>query len=213
MQNPPAIAIVSSVHCINRSVARIGASIFTAFVCFLPADVAAVMVIQSTDPVIIDFVIDDSIRFDVFASVSIVDGALITGFVSVDTAYPFVMSGGTIKGHLGGDQDLTISGGIIESGISASDFATHNIRGGTILGGVLAIDSTTIIFHGGSFNFPLGPIGADSGHLTGILADGSPISVDFGKGSFSNIILVPEPSTVALLLTCCILPFVARWRK
>ena len=53
--------------------------------------------------------------------------------------------------------------------------------------------------HGSDFNLPFGDITATSGTLTGILADGTPLNVDFGRASTATITLVPEPSTALLL--------------
>ena len=75
-----------------------------------------------------------------------------------------------------------------------------NIFGGSI-GGVVALGSGTITIAGIGFNLPLGNITATSGTLTGVLLDGSALSVTFGRASTATIMLVPEPSTALLLAT------------
>ena len=47
-----------------------------------------------------------------------------------------------------------------------------------------------MIISGFGFNFPLGPIADVSGILTGVLADGTAINVDFGRASGAQIVLV-----------------------
>lgn len=166
-------------------------------VLFLTSHSFAEVYYGGTEPVLIDGFIDDDLRFATSSSVIIADGAMITGNVFVDSSSDFLMSGGTIEGSLGGDTDLRITGGEIQSGISASDWATYHISGGKFTGTIHAGDTSEIILHGESFNYPLGPIADFDGHLTGVLADDSPISNDFiiSHTAFNraNITLVPEP--------------------
>ncbi len=48
------------------------------------------------------------------------------------------------------------------------------------------------------FDFPYGAIAANSDTLTGILSDGTPINVEFGRAS-QAVIFLPEPSTLTVL--------------
>jgi hypothetical protein len=127
------------------------------------------------------------------------------------------ISGGTISvgNNLGTGSDNTsvhgiynnqngivnISGGLLLNGYSASDGRVVGISNS--LGGVITI-------YGTDFNLPYGEItGYYSGHLTGILADGSLLDTKISNGPTSplyptpaRIVLVapvPEPSTFVLL--------------
>jgi hypothetical protein len=89
-----------------------------------------------------------------------------------------------------GNSRVSVFGGSIVA-IGASEGAHHELR---------ALDNATISVYGGGFNFPLGPISALSGRLTGSLIDGSAIDWSFARGPGARIILVPEPSAGILIL-------------
>jgi len=79
----------------------------------------------------------------------------------------------------GGEIGTGQSGDHLE--LRASDDGTLNLSGGDIASSVTALkDSPVNIFVTG-FNLPFGAIGALQGALTGTLADGTPLNVDFGR--------------------------------
>ena len=63
-------------------------------------------------------------------------------------------------------------------------------------------DNATVTLFGEGFNYPMfEPISDVSGTITGVLSDGTSVEWDFLRdGSDANILLVPEPSSVVLLL-------------
>jgi hypothetical protein len=151
------------------------------------------------------------------------DGLLIQ---SHDTSFSIAnIHGGSIKGGHGtvayglevsdfyqSNNIVNIYGGRIEGGYGYAasagifvDGGTVNIYGGSIEAGeaYYGIDvflHGKVFIYGTHFNYNLGSINIDSGTLSGILADGTPINTKFimesNKGS---IILVPEPATLLLL--------------
>ena len=79
------------------------------------------------------------------------------------------------------------------------------------LASIIAEDSSVIRIFGsgfkafnGAINVPFGPLAFASGNLSGVLADGTPITnVSFSRnllagGTRGIILLVPEPATIAL---------------
>lgn len=63
-------------------------------------------------------------------------------------------------------------------------------------------DSATVTLFGEGFNYPMfEPISDVSGTITGVLSDGTSVEWDFFRdGNDANILLVPEPNSVVLLL-------------
>jgi hypothetical protein len=99
---------------------------------------------------------------------------------------------------------VNIYGGSIEGGFgyaaSAGLFVnggTVNIYGGSIEGGEEVHDGK-VFMYGMNFNYNLGPINTDSGTITGILADGTPINTTFHQNKVGSIVLVPEPASLLL---------------
>jgi hypothetical protein len=70
-----------------------------------------------------------------------------------------------------------------------------NVFGGTLSGDILALASGIITISGSGFNFPFGDLVPLSGTLTGVLSDGTPLNVNFGRASTATITLIPEPTT------------------
>lgn len=74
-----------------------------------------------------------------------------------------------------------------------------------ILHHINAAETSTVRLFGSDFNFPLNePIEATEGTITGVLSDGSPIEFDFVRREGATIVLVPEPSALAMLGTLLI---------
>jgi len=134
------------------------------------------------------------------------------------------ISGGTLQsvGTLNSSQ-LTISDGSIILAPEVMDSSQVTISGGSIVGGDLrAYDSSQVTISGGTiaatlkihsnltidgsgFSKPLGTYtrpGEDDpyyGSLSGILADGTPFTNNFQIHGDGQLILTPEPATLALL--------------
>ena len=118
------------------------------------------------------------------------------------------VTGGLIRGGIGlnGLGNLTITGGEVRGQVALNQ---HNT--GRILGGLFTQGSLTQLFSEGEltifgtdFNFPLGDLVPLAGTLTGILSNGDPLNVSFGRSVAGRITLVellpiPEPSTAALV--------------
>lgn len=88
---------------------------------------------------------------------------------------------------------------------------TLNLEGGTVTAGGAGFYDTdldveegggnrtsTADIYGQNFNAPLGPLGNDSGTVTGRLEDGTALNLTYSQFPGSQIFLVPEPSGVAL---------------
>jgi len=109
------------------------------------------------------------------------------------------MGGGTISGGTG-----TYAYGIslVQAGL--------NLQGGTITSGSGLYNTDLSVNAGGGnrnstadifgihFNEPLGPLTIGSGTLTGTLNNGTALDLTYSQFPASQIILAPEPSTVAL---------------
>jgi hypothetical protein len=116
------------------------------------------------------------------------------------------VSGGSLGGFLVATDDSQVSisatGTANTFGIQATGRAHVTLSDGRVgqIGGPLtALDLALIEIVGSGFNLPLGDIVALSGMLTGVLADGTPISTSFGRASTARISLVPEPASAVLL--------------
>jgi hypothetical protein len=84
---------------------------------------------------------------------------------------------------------LWISGGKILGDITARNPSLTDISGGDLSGNLLALDDSVVRITGTDFNLPLGDITATCGTLTGILADGTPLNLPFGRASTATITL------------------------
>lgn len=137
------------------------------------------------------------------------------------------MSGGTVQGGTGIygegiDADTTqvnISSGIIQAGTGTFEFGIElteselNLQGGTVTGGSngpfnedLDAESgsdnvpSTANIYGQNYSAPLGPLAGNFGNVTGTLADGTALNLNYRQFPDSEIVLlpVPEPSSIAL---------------
>ena len=149
------------------------------------------------------------------------------------------VSGGSNDGDLRAYDSSTVhfSGGEIDNDTYAYDSSTVHVSGGeprrvhaynsstvNILGGSLrsleagsidGIHTSVITIAGTDFNYPYGPLSDSSGTLTGIVASGESIDVEFEIYSNAAIVLVPESGTAALLSLAVVglLPHSLRRRK
>jgi hypothetical protein len=120
------------------------------------------------------------------------------------------IQGGTFTGGSGLDDFQAVSGGVInfhhgqfDSGSGIQNIGgLVDIFGGNFNGAAnLQMLGGTLNLYGSGFNYPLGPISATGGTITGNLADGSPFTANFSQSSPGQIIInpVPEPATLAVL--------------
>lgn len=134
------------------------------------------------------------------------------------------LTGGTIGDtvHNAGFSVVTANGATLLDYIYSEDFSLVSVLDGSVWGTVarggsliaihggafqardqesilVAEDDAKIYVYGSDFNYGLGPIGAPSGTLSGVLANGTPILGTFSIQGNGEIILVPEPATLALL--------------
>ena len=131
-------------------------------------------------------------------------GGTITGSLFLFSDHPSSISGGELLGsttYIEANTQLDVTGGQFQHDLQVQNFASLFIRGGTLNGDLRALDFSTTRIFGSGFNFPLGDVSATSGVLTGTLADGTPLDVDFSRASLARITLtlIPEPATAPLI--------------
>ena len=121
----------------------------------------------------------------------IVSGGELIGSYSFSDDASMVFSGGRVEGQLmfKGSSTGAISGGVFEGGLQVQDGARLSIYGGGGSASVLVLSQGLLELVGGSFDRPLGFVEGTSGSLSGILADGNPISIDFQKSGTASILL------------------------
>jgi hypothetical protein len=111
----------------------------------------------------------------------------------------------------------SIYGGVLNGDLNAAPGGTIDLLDGSVTGSLLTGGNGTIVIHGSDFNMPLGSVQPLMGSLTGKLADGTPLSVTFNRNvrGNGNILLVPEPSTLVLLILASLglAPFTQRNRE
>ncbi len=115
-------------------------------------------------------------------------------------AFLELREGGVIDGNLtaSGQSAVAIAGGRLVGDLIGADAARASLRGGEIFGDLYAWDQSIIEIHGTDFNLPLGELGDALGRITGVLLDGTPISVDFEREVGATIRLIPEPDAQLL---------------
>lgn len=119
------------------------------------------------------------------------------------------VTGGLIRESIGlnGFGTLTITGGEVRRQVQLNQYNTGRIFGGLFTQGDVGVQLFSegeLTIFGTDFNFPLGDLVPLAGTLTGILSNGDPLNVNFGRSSVGRITLVellpiPEPSTGALI--------------
>ena len=152
---------------------------------FLTASLAAVSVFDTSH------VIDNAANLT---------GTMSTGGCNVNTASGLSawddarvsVSGGTFTG-------LVSSGGggpLRAQGLSAAGNSQVSVSGGSFTAsgassnfGLLVLDNAQVTLFGNGFNFPLGPISALTGTITGTLQSGESINVSFSQSHSGQIIL------------------------
>ncbi len=121
------------------------------------------------------------------------------------------ITGGQVGSAWQSDGGFRLSGGHVES------IAFHSSVLGEISGGGVDIlnitGGATVIFRGDEFNFRLGDIPGTSGTLTGMLADDSPLHMNFVRDELSTIRLVPEPGTIGAVLFTLPMMILRRMRR
>jgi len=153
------------------------------------------------------------------SQMTISGGTTMGDVVAWETAILRVEGGDLSLMRSAGDATATLDGGnvaenleafsqsslVMLSGTVGGDARTAGtgyleIRGGEIVGGLVALETSTIAVVGEDFNLPMGDISTLTGTLTGVLADGTPLSINFGRASTASIVLlpIPEPSTLIL---------------
>ena len=127
--------------------------------------------------------------------------------VRVEGFSVLTLSGGAIFGsaslpalQVSGNGVATVAGGAFHGDIRGDSGARLRISGGELDGDLFAQGISSMTIAGSSFNRPLGELSETEGSLSGILADGTPFSVDFARGATATITLVPEPSSALLLV-------------
>jgi hypothetical protein len=158
------------------------------------------------------------------STVTLEEGGVVWGFAfdALDSS-TFTMNSGTME-HLvaGGSSTVTVNGGAmvdvgvsgsstftlhsgwIEHGLSGGGSSTVTMSGGELGGPLSATDLALIEIIGMSFMVdgeavPYGDILALAGTLTGTLASGETINIEFNRSPTAIIRLIPEPSTFLLL--------------
>jgi hypothetical protein len=101
----------------------------------------------------------------------------------------------TAVGLLAEDQSRTeINGGRFEFEVGDSTIRHLDVR-----------DEAIVTLFGSGFNYPLfEPLRPLKGRITGTLHDGSPVDWRFQRGPTATILLVPEPTSVLILVTSVI---------
>lgn len=103
------------------------------------------------------------------------------------------------------NSQVTIFGGEIVWNLKAKADSRISLYGGSI-GNILTAEDTSIItVYGSNFNYGPGEIPDRTGTLTGILSNGDPINNDFYISTNASIVLVPEPSTLLLVVLGAVL--------
>jgi len=102
-----------------------------------------------------------------------VSGGMFTGLVSSGGGGPLRAQGLSAAGN----SQVSVSGGSFTASGASSNF------------GLLVLDNAQVTLFGNGFNFPLGPISALTGTITGTLQSGESINVSFSQSHSGQIIL------------------------
>lgn len=131
------------------------------------------------------------------SSITGADGGINSGIYAVQNSVINIF-GGNISGGSNGSSSA--------SGIRVSD-SMVNIYGGLITAGVgstapdirIIDESCVVNIFGTDFNYAPGPVGDIEGVITGILSDGTPLDLTFYQDVGGQIVLIPEPASIAIL--------------
>ena len=105
------------------------------------------------------------------------------------------MSGGSESGGTSTIQEfgvLNVSGGEMGEGGVIRLFGSGQFRlsGGEIASSLDVRDASRVEIRGDSFNLPAGDVATTSGIISGVLSDGSPLSISFVRASTATITLI-----------------------
>lgn len=108
---------------------------------------------------------------------------------------------GTNAGVSGYDESITnIIGGNINGQVIAEDNSQIYITGGATYNSLFGWESGRIIIYGQNFNYSFGEVSDRAGIITGTTLDGTTsMFYTFELNDNSQIILVPEPTSIMLL--------------
>ena len=119
------------------------------------------------------------------------EGGEVTGRLKADRDGTIIMSAGSVAGNADVTEQatLTIAGGSIAGDVMSRGDAQLQIFGGTFGPNLFALDTGNVTIFGTGFNRPLGEVTDLSGSITGVLTDGTPIGIEFGRASTASIVL------------------------
>ena len=147
--------------------------------------------------------------------INVSDGAIGSILYAYDNSYVDI-SGGSITSDLQAydNSQVSISGGSIMDGLNATDDSKVYISGGSIRYdiriGVYSYDKSSLTIYGSDFAINGVSVSTGStfyafedgsqrnGTLTGTLVNGDPINNDFSIVGNSQLVLIPEPTTLLL---------------
>ena len=121
-----------------------------------------------------------------------VSGGEIQGRLFAISEATVTVTGGVVRGEfriLNSGVEI-VEGGLLEVGLTASNSSLVDLSGGTVQGLLAATDEAVVTVHGPSFTIPFGDVVSTSGTLQGVLADGTPLDVPFGRATTATITLV-----------------------
>ena len=108
---------------------------------------------------------------------------------------------------------MTIAGGVFgvdmhDAAVVANASSRVDLYGGLLAGELQSLAGSAIYVHGSNFAVDgkaigFGPIDALDGQLTGTLADGAPLAIDFSRdvtATLATVLVVPEPGALHLWL-------------
>ena len=127
-------------------------------------------------------------------------GGVVGGSLTTSDAALVSIRGGSLLGDFIGEDTATLEliSGSIGGDVQLRGFATATLRGGQVFGDLYAWDQSLLEIRGSGFNLPFGDLGDAIGRITGVLLDGTPISIDFERAENATIRLVPEPGAQLL---------------
>lgn len=158
--------------------------------------------------------------------VSFSNGSINNSISGKDTSHIVVYSG-TVGSSLSGTEHCQIDmyGGNVNGYLTATDNTQINLFGGVINNSFRVSNTARITIYGTDFAIDGVPVNygelqsilgssyssEPSRHITGMLSNGGLLDNDFYIGYEGSITLIPEPSTIFLLIGA--IPFIRRYKK